>query len=273
MSDANSAGEHLEQTVEVLEQILEVMPDDLVTLRSLYEACLKLGDPEKALDALGRLDDGARAAQDAAVIDFVLNQYAMIADESPEVRGKIERLKEVQALMGLLDDASDSSSVPSVPKGGSLEPEMALAWELFQDEQLTQEEYSSVLHDLTEMSSRSMGVPVSVLHILHDRQFSRFERVMTHLCQKSEVPIIGLGQFEDSESLAEVLPIDFSSKFGAIPFAEVSDELLLAVVNPFDKELVERAEMLCGRRCHPYLVTPHDYDQLLDKFKKELNPA
>ena len=148
---------------------------------------------------------------------------------------------------------------------------MALAWELFQDGQFSQEEYSNVLRDLTEMSSRAeASVPVTVLHILHDRNFSRFERLMTHLCQKSGVPIIPLSQFEEREEFREVLPLDFISRHGALPFAQVGDDLLLAVLNPQDKELIRQAGELSGRHCHAYLVSPQEYDQRLAQIKAAL---
>ncbi|MBI9021315.1 MAG: hypothetical protein JEZ10_08700 [Verrucomicrobia bacterium] len=263
MSKLIDAREELEQTAAMLEQILEVMPEDLTTLRALYETSLKLELPERALESLTRLDDLARSTQNSEMIDFVLNQYAAIAEDSAEIQGRINRLHEVQNMISPVADTR--AAAPGA--GGDLEAEMALAWDLFQDDQLVQEEYSTVLHDLTEMSSNKMGVPVTVLHILHDRQFSRFERLMTHLCQKSNVPIIDLSRFEEDEELSRLLPLDFISRHGALPFSEVGGDLLLAVLNPFDLGVIQRAEGLSGRRCHPYLVTPSDYDQRLGKIK------
>ena len=203
------------------------------------------------------------------MIDFVLAQYDLISDDSPKMQGRIARLQEVRALAGLMnDEVSSEPALPNKPSsGGRIDAEMALAWDLFQDEQLSQEEYSNVLHDLTEMSSRQMGVPVTVLHILHDRQFSRMERLMTHMCQKHEVPIMVLSQFDGNEEIGRQLPLDFISRNGAMPFAKVGDDLLLAILNPLDKELQEEARALCGKRCHPYLVTPDEYDLQLGKIK------
>lgn len=278
MSEPNmDTREGLEQTVTMLEQILEVMPDDLFTLRALYETSLKLEHPEKAFDTLTRLDDQARAAQSGEMIDFVLNQYATIADDSQEVQGRISRLEEIKSVMLLMSDsepeAVETAVRPQAAEGGSaarMEAEMALAWDLFQEEQLSQEEYSNVLHDLTEMSSRSMGVPVTVLHILHDRQFSRMERLVTHLCQTHSMPIMVLSQFDGNEEVGRMIPVEFSSGNGLLPFAQVGDDLLVGVLNPKDKELLEEAEALCGRRCHPYLVTPEEYDRQLLKVRQSV---
>lgn len=268
MSEPTDAREELQQTAAMLEQILEVMPDDLFTLRALYETSLKMELPEKAFECLKRLDDAARAAQNPEIIAFVLNQYASIVDAMPEVQKRIDRLQELQMVADLMSSSAPAKP-PSVRTGG-IESEMALAWELFQDEQLTQEEYSNVLHDLTEMSARKVSVPVTVLHILHDRNFSRFDRLMTHLCQKSGVPIIALSQFDEREDLREVLPLTFISRHGALPFAQVGGDLLLAVLNPLDKGLTDLASQTAGRRCHAYLVSPQEYDQRLAQIKKAL---
>lgn len=269
MSEPIDSVKELQQTAAMLEQILEVMPDDLFTLRALYETALKLEQPAKAFDCLKRLDDGARASQNAEMIAFVLNQYDSIADEMPEVQKRIERLRELQMVTDLLKDEEPVKPVSGRKSG--IESEMALAWELFQDEQLTQDEYSNVLHDLTEMSSREVSVPVTVLHILHDRNFSRFERLLTYLSQKSNVPIMALGQFSEREELRDVLPLEFISHNGALPFAQVGGDLLLAVLNPMDKDLIRRAGEISGRHCHAYLVTPQEYDQRLLQIKKALS--
>ena len=268
MSTSINAREELQQTAAMLQQILDVMPDDLFTLRAFYETSLKLELPEQAFNCLKQLDDCARASQNTEMIDFALNQYASIVDEIPEVKKRIERLQELQLVSNVM-----GREMPGKPFEGTnsgIEAEMALAWDLFQAEQLSQDEYSNVLRDLTEMSAREVSVPVTVLHILNDRNFSRFERLLTYLCQKSGLPIMVLSQFEEREELREVLPLDFISHHGALPFAQVGGDLLLAVLNPLDKALVLRAGEISGRNCHAYLVTPQEYDQRLAQIKKAL---
>lgn len=262
----------LEQMVETLEQILEVMPEDLSTLQTLYETYIKLEKPQEAFEYLDKIADFAVRSQHEEAVRFALQQYQALGDAGPEIEG---RKAQLQVL--LAGDASVVETIgetPEVKETGSdvgaqdLEAEMALAWDLFQDEQLTQEEYSNVLHDLTEMSSRAVGVPVTVLHVLHDRQFSRFERLITHLCEKSEVPIVSLSSYEENEDLRSVLPEEFPGKRGVLPFASVGDDLLVAVLNPFDKTRLRSAESESGRACHPYLVAPDDYDRRLDQLRK-----
>ena len=264
--------EELEHGVEALEQILEIMPEDYSTLYTLYESFIKLEQPEKAFKHLARLADFSLRSKNKEGVSFVLQQYESLGDLGEEVEARKAQLRDMKA--ELAGEASDTSQQDvegvsaAVPQ--TLGAEMALAWDLYQEEQISQEEYSNVLHDLTEMSSQSVGVPVTVLHVLHDRQFSRFERLMTHLCIKSGVPIIALSSYEESEEFIEVLPIDFLTQRGVLPFAAIGDDLLVAVLNPFDKALLREAEQAAEKRCHPYLVSPDEYDHRLTQIKKAI---
>jgi len=82
---------------------------------------------------------------------------------------------------------------------------------------------------------------------------------------------MALSQFEEREELREIFPLEFISHHGALPFAQVGSDLLLAVLNPLDKELILQAGEISGRRCHAYLVTPQEYDQRLAQIKKALS--
>ena len=263
--------EQLEQVVETLEQILEVMPEDYFTLHTLYETFIKLEQPEKAFEYLARLAGFVTRSQNEEGVNFVLQQYEALGDLGPEIEGRKAQLRTLQIkLAGESPEQAAEAGGEAPAVAQDIEAEMVLAWDLYQEEQLTQEEYSNVLHDLTEMSSRAVGVPVTVLHVLHDRQFSRFERLMTHLCSQSGIPIISLSSYEENEEFNEALPLDFMTRRGVLPFAGIGDDLLVAVLNPFDKALVSQAEEAAEKRCHPYLVSPDEYDRRLAQIKKAL---
>ena len=262
----------LEQMVETLEQILEVMPEDYSTLHTLYETFIKLEQPEKAFEYLARLADFSIRSQNKESTAFVLQQYAALEDPGPEVEGRKAQLTALLAQQGRTPEEQEPAveGEAAAPLTQDIDAEMALAWDLYQEEQLTQEEYSNVLHDLTEMSARAVGVPITVLHILNDRQFSRFERLMTYLCETSGIPIISLSNYEENEDLNDALPIEFMTQRGVLPFASIGDDLLVALLNPFDKSRIKDAEAASGQRCHPYLVPPSEYDLRLEQIKQAL---
>jgi len=280
MADAMTQDERaqLEQMVETLEQILEVMPADGITLQTLYENFIKLEQPGKAFKYLAQLTDFAADSESQEFLAFALQQYEALDESSTEVEERKERLRAlllVESAGKLLDVAPGAG--PQAAEGTTdsgeqdIKAEMALAWDLYQEEQLTQEEYSGLLNDLAEMSSRTLGVPVTVLHVLHDRRFSRFERLLSHMSTQSGVPIISLGSYEKNDNLNEALSLGFITRRGVLPFAAVGDDLLVAVLNPFDKMRLLDAGRASGQHCHPYLVLPGDYDQRLAEIKESLN--
>ena len=270
MSEESDKKAELEQTVEMLQQILEVMPSDISTLKTLYNTHLQMGALEPALEVLARIEKAARSVRDDVALSFVLEQYASVEHTSPELKKRTDHLRSMQDESAVDEEAAlETSAKEDVFETVSLDSEMTLAWDMLQDEQLTEEEYSEVLGDLAKMTSSRPGVPVTFLHVLVDRRFSRFERLITHLSEKANVPIVLLESFEEHDRARGALPIEFSCSRGALPFSMVDDELLLAVLNPFDKELLAEAEKESGAVCHPYLVSPYDYDKRLGERKKE----
>ena len=269
MSETGDHEENVKQTIEMLQQILEVMPTDISTLKTLYNTYLQLGDLEPALDVLARMETAATSINDQVALAFILEQYASVEHISPEIKASTDRLRAMQE--GVHTDKKvvpEATSTDPVLGTVSLEAEMALAWDMLQDEQLTQDEYSEVVGDLTEMAATDVGIPVTMLHVLNDRNFSRFERLMTHLAEKASVPIISLESFEENQEASQALSLAFSSLHGALAYSMIGNDLLLAVLNPFDQELFAKSEKESGRVCHPYLVSPYEYDKRLGERKQ-----
>ena len=274
MSEKGDEKAELEQTVEMLQQILEVMPSDVSTLKTLYNTHLQLGALEPALEVLARIEKAARAVRDEVALAFVLEQYASVEHTSPELKERTDHLRAMQEGLATNEEpVLKSPAKEGVFETGSLDSEMTLAWDLLQDELLTQDEYSEAVGDLAKMTSSHLGVPITLLHVLTDRNFSRFERLITHLSEKANVPIVLLESFEEHERARGALSLEFSCSRGALAFSMVEDDLLLAVLNPFDKELLAEAERESGAVCHPYLVSPYDYDKRLGERKKAIQEA
>ena len=108
-----------------------------------------------------------------------------------------------EALAATLQSALESMGVTTgAPKAGrassvkrSVDSEMDLAWRLLQAQEITEDEYSAFAQDLTENSTKNIEVPVTLLHVLNDRAYTNYERVMVFLAHESGVPIVSLGDF------------------------------------------------------------------------------
>jgi tetratricopeptide (TPR) repeat protein len=275
MAEAQSIiEENLADSIAMLEQILEVMPQDADAIKALYSAYRKTGKSEQAFEYLRRLIDVCIGGNDASSVSYIQRELAQFDDVYPsEVAAQNARIRK------LADAFAPSRKGTAAPAGKShrstgirsretdITEELALAWRLYEEGQLEQEEYSSVLHDLTEVSSKVLDVPISVLHVLNDRGFKQMNRLMNHLTNRSGVPMVMLANFELSEDVANVLPIEVVAHDGALPFAFFGDDLLVGVLNPFNNALADKVESISGHRCHTYLVDPEDYDLALGRLR------
>lgn len=258
----------LRDSILMLEQILEVMPQDLTALKALYNAYMQCEGRGQAFEYLGMISDIASSSSDVETAQFVMEQLPVFEDDHPaEILLIQERLQDVAGLgVAPLSTLAEPRTEPAAE--AEISEELALAWKLYEENQLSQEEYSSVLHDLTEVSSKEVDVPVSVLHVLNDRGFSQMNRIMNYISSRSGVPCISLLNFEFTETIAEVLPLEISARDGALPFAFFGNDLLVAVLNPFNNVLVDKVEKEGGHRCHSYLVSAEEYDIALGKLRK-----
>lgn len=268
MTDEMVGGE-LQDSIAMLEQILEVMPDDPLALKALYNAYHQAENRPLAFTYLTRLADAVVDGDDAETIAYVVEQFSGFEDEYPS-----ESTSWLARFHGAYSESSSSeaSAAVRVEERPELDigEELSLAWRLYEEERLSQEEYSSVLHDLTEMSSKEIDVPVSVLHVLSDRGFVQLNRVMNYISSKSGAPCISLAGFEVAEEIVGLLPGYMIRHEGVMPFAVMGDGLMVGVLNPFNEQLKERAEKVSGRKCYTYLVSPEEYDQVLERIRPML---
>lgn len=258
----------LADSIAMLEQILEVMPQDEEALKALYGAYCQANLRDRAFEYLNRLVDLAENEGGAVVTDFVGVELPTFEEEYPlEVAAQLARLRLQDLSDKLASGGPGGRSTDTRSAGDDVGDEMGLAWQLYEEKQLSQDEYSSVLHDLTEISSKELDVPSSVLHVLHDRNFPQMNRILNHMSARSGVPCISLASFELDDRLGGVLPLGIPIHDGALPFAFFGDDLLVGVLNPFNEKLVSKVETTSGHRCHSFLVKPDDYDAALERFR------
>lgn len=273
----------VQETISMFEQILEVMPDDEMALRTLYDTYIMTGQREKAFQMLLRLGGLALNEKDDETATFFRSQYAEFEDlATPENQKFHDELlqafadqSDTMAPGGFGFGGDDDGINPLaawtsevLPAGEQKDAELTLAWKLFKADLLSQDDYSMVLQDLTDMSSKKLDVPASVLHVLHDRGYSRFSSIIGYLVRETATPFISLVHFDVQESVYNAIPMDYMRHRGAICFQQIDNELVVGLLNPLDKALREQLRMITGKKCHFYLVVPEEYDALLSKIKE-----
>jgi tetratricopeptide (TPR) repeat protein len=261
--------------IAAFERILEAMPNDRVALETLYEAYDQIGQPARAIEYLVRLGETIIELRDLGAVAPIIEKLRRFAADDPAAVDLAGRLN------GLLENQPATAANPLIGaaeakrKSLDITGELSLAWNLLQAAELTQEQYSKVVQDLSECSSTHNTSPVTVLHVLSNRDFPNLEKVIAFLSRNSATPVVSLSGFDLQRDAYTLLPPAFMENRGALVFELMGpNDALVAVLNPYDAGLREEVSLMTRKKCHFYLVTADDYDKALDSIRKELqNPA
>ena len=270
--------------IAMFEQLVEVMPDDRTSLEALAQAYEQVGDRARAREyqiRLARLLVVDGPIEDAGPALDRIRQYA----DDPQAREVLELAAQLKQSPAAPAEApadtpppSAAAAAKSAPKGLSdaeiaakstfnVAEEMALAWNLLQANEFTQEEYARVVQDLTELSAGNAGT-VSVLHVLQARASPKLERIMVAMARRYDTPIISLGGFELRPETTQLLPPAFMVRRGAVVFDQVAKDPLVVLMNPADKGLRRDVAAVTRRTCHFFMAQPAEFDAAMEKIRQ-----
>ena len=255
------------------QKMLEVMPDDLLALESLFEAYLNQQDIPHALHYLERMIRVLLKENERSIAEQLHEKLMVHAAALPELTTFAAQLEPLLRPSEVAPPRGGLAPAATPRAKADIQAELALAWRLFQSAVLSQEDYARVVQDLTDVSARKSEVPVTVLHALNDRSFKHLEKVIIYLSKESGLPLIALANFEIPRSIHTMLPIEIMSHWGAIVFDMLGPDLLVAILNPFDQVLQSEVSALTGKVCHFYLTSAPDYDKALANIRKALAEA
>lgn len=268
---AEEAEAEVYNVISAFEQILQAMPSDRVALETLAEAYEKIGDRAHALEYLVRLarvvvEEADRGA--APGLMEKLKKYGASDTEVQQATQALQRLLSQRAAQPAEAEAAEAAAARRRRRAVDITPELTLAWNLLQAEEISQDDYNTIVQDLTESTTKQIGVPITVLHVLEDRQFKNAAKIMAFLAKESGLPIIPLSRFEISLEAFNLLPAGFSAQRGALVFGKIGHEPMVALLNPYDTDLRAEVERLTGSKCHFFLVPASEYDAALKKMQE-----
>jgi hypothetical protein len=273
-SAKDSEGEVM-TAIAAFEQILEAMPGDKASLEALSHAYEQIGDLSRARDYLIRLGTATADENDAAGAKQVVDRIRSFADEEPSIAALVTRLDELveksaggAAASPVEVEAGQSARKGAVRSSFNMADELSFAWNLMEANELTQEEYSVVVQDLTEMSAGDSKTTVSVLHALDAKSFKGIDRVLGFIAKECDAPIVSLDAFDFQHADISSLPMEFVISRGAFIFESLAQHALCVVMNPYDKQLRKDVESACGRKCHFFVCLPADFDRSAEKAKE-----
>lgn len=282
--DDNQQREDLESQVwnaiAAFEQIVETIPNDRVSLEALSHAYEQVGDLSRAREYLSRLVNVVIEEQDRDTAELLRERLVRFSVSEPlarEIQARvdaflasgIEKTKKFE-ISAKHDDEALSQAEESERRSSHVASELSFAWTLFQAAELNQEEYAAVAQDLSAASSATASLAtVSVLHALHDRGSRSLERVIAFAAKDTGVPVIPLALFEVQDSVFGLIARDFMIRYGVMAFEMMGQDVLVVVLNPYNKSIREKVASITGRRCHFFMTMPADFDATLARHNRK----
>lgn len=285
MADTTRDAEaELWNAISAFERILEVLPDDRATLETLAHAYQQVGDHTRARDYLLRLGEVLLNEGDAEQASGVLERLKPYAETDPAARGLADRLTRLVSRGGApAPTGAEARQTEAVDRQHALSEalrrktgiadELAIAWDLHQAGELTQEQYAEVVQDLSEMSSSNVPMTVSVLHVLQARGFGNMDRCLAYIARKGEAPVISLSHFDLNPEATGLVPRDYMVRRGVIPFECLGSETLVVCLNPYDRGLRKEVEQVTGRRCHFFMASAVEFDATITRLEQAAKDA
>ena len=278
-----TGAEQVIEAVSFFEQMLQTMPEDRVSLEVLSQSYEQAGEADKACDLLLRLARVIERERDVEAATLLRQRLAMYTGKADADKG-LELLTRFLASVqptAVPAPAKETAGTANTITADALQlitgpaerraivtQELDFAWLLYEQGLLSEDQYASVVSDITDLSASATPQPVSVLHLYHDRQLPNIDRVIAFAAEKSGVPLLPLTSFEPQAAAYGLFPLDYLVIKGVVPFELMSHDLLVATLNPLNEKLREELEKLTGRRCHFYLVQPTDFDATVEKIRK-----
>lgn len=256
----------LAEGVAYFEQMLQLMPEDRVTLEFLVVAYEQLDRHEDAQKALVSLTKILIKERDNAALEGLLPRL----EESDYPEAKALSLK-VKTLIAPAPDLT-----PEVPKemteeemiesisAMAVKSELALVDELVDGKMVSEEDAKHLKAQIEATPTAGQMFLVSALQILEKENPTASERCIAYLADRHGAPPIPLAVFEPTKGLASSFPAQVMRIRGAVPFASIGKEVLVAVLNPADDSL--RAQLSAVMPCRFYLALPSSVEAALAKM-------
>lgn len=278
-SPEDALREEARQALQTFEHILEIMPDDQGTLEAVIMAAEQCGEREKAMNARMRLVDVLEGQDEHELAGEHLEVMRTSEDDAVQAwlaahdqkQRPAPAAKPVTATGKPVPDtkaAKPSPAAKSVPVKADISGEIDLAWKLMEAEKISQEEYASLVKDLTEMSSSPRLDTVSVLHALEAGHHKNLESILAHISQAARTPYLSMACFTMRAELLPFLPDEFMVARGALVFEVMGKELLVALLNPLNASTREEVQRISGRTCHFYLTRASEFDAAHKRLKE-----
>ena len=267
----------IDEAIKAFKGILEVFPGDMGALESLFAACVQAdyrdaalahglrlaellseqGEWKKVRDITAKLLELEVDDERVEVLHQAAVDSAGFAEHPPSAANK-----PVTEASG---EPAQSGTAPVRSLKRDLSGELDLAWMLLQNEVITEDQYEKAVSSLSESQS-SAKASVCLLQELASIDRVNMDKVLGFLSAETNTPYIDIDRFEINPDIAALVSSEEARRYGVLPFGQLQDELMVAILNPVDEKVRVQAGAFFGRPLHFFLSSPEAMQEVIDAF-------
>lgn len=271
----------LEEGIAYFEKMLQLTPDDRVTLQFLCVAYGQIGEPDKQRRALVSLASVLLKEKDFEEADKLVEKLEKYSE--PDARAAILRIRAAHRPPKAPVATKAEPVVATVHAPGSktttavyiaIKAEKKLARHLAERKVIGESEADAIQDRLTALADVPGCFLVSTLSEIEKENTATAEAAAALLADETGTPPVPLEAYSIDNELSQTLPDSTMRVRGVLPFAKIGNTLLVATLNPFDDALKQQVESAAGSPCRFFLANPRTMETTLDRIfaDEALNP-
>jgi len=277
MSATLSASEEaqLSQTIEMFEVITQSQPQDYQSLEILKEAYSKLG---REKDVVGTSKRIAQAYVQLGQLSSAILEYETVLQRFPEDSDVQSALKEIElkannfstrpAMSELpapsprpaANDAASSHHTTTHRKApqADIDDGRAMMHKIFVDAKIISAGDFDLCWTKPDLSHPPAGVSDPFIQVLADKGIVPSEKSLKILVEKARLAYLPLDKYDVDLDLTRSFPAEICRRWCVLPFDRMSKTVLVATVNPFNRQAAKELADATKNRLLWYLTSPSE---------------
>lgn len=259
----------LEQTIMMFEVITQTQPLDYQSLEILKEAYSKLNREREVISTSKRI---AQAYVQLGQLSSAILEYESILQRVPndpdvqKALAEIERrATSVAAPVAETEFTGETTTVATKAVATELDDGKQSMSKLFVDGKLLSAGDFNNLWPAVNHDEKPAQVQDPFIQILHDKGLVPMEKSLKLLVDKSRLGYVPIEKYDVDIDLARSFPRDACLRWCVMPVDRMSKSVLVATVNPFNKQAARDLETATKNRLVWYLCSPAELTKLIKK--------
>ena len=270
MAETQKFDPKLEEGIAYFEKMLQLTPDDRVTLQFLCVAYGQIGQLDKQRRALVSYAGVLLKEKDFEAAEKLIEQLENFTE--PDARAAVLRIRAAQRPKQVAELPKGDAATPATGNKTTtavyiaIKAEKKLARHLVERKVISEADADAIQDRLTALADVPGCFLVSTLSEIEKENTATAEAAAASLADETGTPPVPIEAYNIDNDLAQTLPDSIVRVRGVLPFAKIGNTLLVATLNPFDDALRQQVESAAGSPCRFFLANPRTMETTLDRI-------